>query len=203
MEGSATMTNTLKHIEALQAASLELESQLRANGRSRDCITRDCDHVSDAVRRGMKSGFAMLFDESGEPEIIPLGANAGKVEVAKGKEPGHFKVSYGEAWHNPGREEKRRDETDRIATEASEAPYRQTSGKNWEQAQANSHTRERETKGRFEPTSHAKDAARLNAELKAKQAKNAADARAFAAEQFSRNERIAAAMKERSAQIHR
>jgi hypothetical protein len=199
MEGYETMSNTRKHIEALQAASLELESQLRTNGRSRDCLTRDCDHVSDAVRRGMKSGFAMLFDESGEPEIIPLGANAGKVEVTKGKHLDNWGVTYNQA----GPDEKHRDEASKMVTEASEAPYRQTSGKNWEQAQTNSHTRENATKGRFQPANHAKDAARLNAELKAKQAKNAADARAFTAEQFSRNERIAAAMKERSAQIHR
>jgi hypothetical protein len=192
--------DTLKHVRAMQETALALEAEARANGRSRDCLTRDCDAVSDAVRRAMKSGFAMLFDESGEPEIIPLGANAGKVEVTKGKHPDNWGVTYSQA--GP-RSEKHRDETSKMVTEASEAPYRQTSGKNWEQAQTNSHTRENETKGRFEPQSHTKDAARLNAELKAKQAKNAADAKAFAAEQFSRNERIAAAMKERSNAIHR
>jgi hypothetical protein len=199
MEGYEAMTNTLKHIEALQAASLELESQLRANGRSRDCLTRDCDHVSDAVCRGMKSGFAMLFDESGEPEIIPLGANAGKVEVTKGKHPDNWGVTYNQA---APRSEKHRDETSKIVEEGSES-YKAMNGENFKAAAARSHERENETKGRFEPTNHAKDAARLSAELKAKQAKNAADAKAFTDEQFSRNERIAAAMKERSNAIHR
>jgi hypothetical protein len=188
------MTNTLKHIEALQAASLELESQLRANGRSpRDCFTRDCDAVSDAVRRGMKSGFAFLIGEDGEPEVIPLGEKAGKVEVTKGKNPDNWGVTYNQA--GP-RSEKQRDETSKIVEEGNES-YKAMNGEEFSRAASRSHEVGNKTAGKFPPVNTA-DAAR-----RAKQAENSRKERDYRADAVARNERIFAAMKERSAEIHK
>jgi hypothetical protein len=195
------MTDTLKHIRAMQETALALEAEARANGRysrSRDCFTRDCDRVSDALRRGMKSGFAFLIGEDGEPEIIPLGEKAGKVEVTKGKAPDNWGVTYNQA--GP-RSEKQRDETSKIVEEGG-ASYSQMGGEEFAKAASRSHAPGEKTKGRFEPTNTA-DAARIARELKAKQERNTADAKRFNAEQLARNERIAAAMKQRSAEIHK
>lgn len=190
--------DTKRHIEALQAASLELESQLRANrglSRSRDCFTRDCDAVSDAVRRGMKSGFAFLIGEDGEPEVIPLGEKAGKVEVTKGSKPDNWGVTYNQA--GP-RSEKQRDETSKIVEEGNES-YKAMNGEEFSKAAARSHAPGQKTAGKFNPVQTAKDAARLAEKRK----EMTADAKRFSAEQLARNERIAAAMKQRSAEIHR
>jgi hypothetical protein len=187
--------SNLKHIEALQQASLELESQLRANGR----YSKDCNRLNDALTRGQKSGVALLWGADGKLEVVSLNNGADHVSVTDEGE--HVTVTHAEH-PNPGPEEKRKNETNKIVEEGASA-YEQMGGKNWEQAKANSHVRENETKGRFEPQSHAKDAARLNAELKAKQTANAAKEKAYRADAIARNERIFADMKQRSAEIHK
>jgi hypothetical protein len=202
MKGNRTMTTLKDHVNALQQAALSVEDGLRRGGYySRDCNSRALD---TAIGRGKKHGFAMLFDANGEPEIIPLGDNAGSVEVTRGKNPDNWGVVYNQA----GPEEGRRKETSRVVAEASEEPYAQASGENFKKAASRSHERSKETEGRFPPQVRSgpkpatADAARISAELKAKQARNAADARAFTRSQFERNEKIFAAMKERSNAIH-
>ncbi|WP_363347433.1 hypothetical protein [Methylocystis echinoides] len=189
--------DTLKHVRAMQETSMALESQLRDAG----AYTRDCARVYDAIARGHKSGIALLWGADGKMEIVDL--NGGSKHVSVTDEGEHVTIETNfEGWHNPGREEKRRDDTSKITTEAGEAPYRQVAGEEFAKGSARSHERENATKGRFEPQTHAADKA-LAVRLAEKRKQMTADAKRFTAEQYARNERIAAAMKERSAQIHR
>jgi hypothetical protein len=115
----------------------------------------------------------------------------------KGQKPDNWSVTYNQA----GPDEKHQRETQRIVEEGASS-YEQMGGGEFAKAAARSHEPGNKTEGKFPPVNTA-DAARLNAELKAKQDRNTADAKRFAAEQFARNERIAAMQKERSAAIHR
>jgi hypothetical protein len=187
--------DTLKHVRAMQETALALEAEARANGR----YSKDCSRVNDAITRGHKSGVALLWDAAGRLEVVDLNGGAKHVQVTDEGE--HVSIEHNfEGLHNPGREEKRRDETSKIVEEAS-APYEQASGENFKRSVARSHERSKETEGRFEPVNMAGDKARVSAELKAKQARNAADAKAFTRSQFERNERIAAQMRAASDKI--
>jgi hypothetical protein len=193
--------NTLAHIQALQAASLDLEAQLRANN-----FTTDCAKVNDAVRRGQKHGFALLFDEDGNAEAIPLGEKAGAIEVAKGKEAGHYAVTYGESqietWKSSApRSKKQRKDTQHMIEETREGAYGQINGENWEKAKSRSHEPGNRTAGHFNPQVHSgpKPATADGARLR----QMSADAKRFSEQQYSRNARIVAAMKSRSAEIHK
>ncbi|MEK4034118.1 hypothetical protein WOC76_13370 [Methylocystis sp. IM3] len=185
------MSNTLKHIEALQAASLELESQLRASGQ----YSRDCNRVNDAITRGDKRGIALLWGREGKMEIVDLNGGSKHCAVKETDGNGVTVEHDFPTWTN----EQRREESTRIMEEGAES-YKQMGGTEWEKAAAHSYEPGNRTAGRFEPQSLAKnptgDAARLAKE-------NAAKEKAYRADAIARNERIFAAMKERSAQIHR
>jgi hypothetical protein len=185
------MTNTLAHIEAMQKTALALEAEARANGR----YSRDCNRLNDALTRGQKRGVALLWGADGKLEVVDLNGGADHVHVSDEGE--HVTVAHAEH-HNPGPEEKRKNETNKIVEEAS-APYKQMGGEEFASAASRSHQRGNETEGKFPPQSHHKaptaDAARLR--------QMTADAKAFTASQFERNRRIAEAQKARSREIHR
>lgn len=193
--------DTAKHIDALRSASLEMEDYLRRNGG----YSRDCARVNNAIQRGRKTGIAILFDERGEMEVVDLNGGSKHIHVTKEGEHVTVETNF-EGRHNPGPSKEHTDNPQRNAIELSSA-YEQMGGENWEKAKAQSHERENVTKGHFPSQVHegartlAKkqptgDAARLAKE-------NAAKEKAYRADAIARNERIAAAMKERSTQIHR
>jgi hypothetical protein len=115
----------------------------------------------------------------------------------KGQKPDNWSVTYNQA----GPDEKHQRETQRIVEEGASS-YEQMGGEEFAKAAARSHEPGKKTEGKFPPVNTA-DAARLNAELKAKQTANAAKEKAYRADAVARNERIFAAMKERSNAIHR
>ncbi len=89
------------------------------------------------------------------------------MQVEKGAEAGHYTVTYGEAsagHYHPGREEARREETNKMTSEASEAPYRQVNNEFVGGMAETSHARANAAKWRFDPV-NTKDAARLKPEL--------------------------------------
>jgi hypothetical protein len=175
--------DTKCHIDSMIQTSLALEAEARAAGR----YSKDCNRLNDALTRGQKSGVALLWGADGKLEVVSLNNGADHVHVTDEGE--HVTVTHAEH-HNSGPEEKRREET-----EEAPAPYEQASGKNWESAKANSHERENATKGRFEPQSHAADAARIR--------QMTADAKRFNDESYARNARIAAMQKAHSKAIHK
>lgn len=70
------MNTTLKHIEALQQAALDMETMLRDAGR----YSADADTL-EPVRRSGKTGVAILFNDAGEPdEVIATGGGTAKLE---------------------------------------------------------------------------------------------------------------------------
>lgn len=182
--------DTKRHIDSMIQTSLALEAEARAAGR----YSKDCNRLNDALTRGQKRGVALLWGADGKLEVVSLNNGADHVHVSDEGE--HVTVTHAEHY-NPGPEEKRKEETEEAS-----APYQQMGGEEFNKAASRSHEVGNKTAGKFAPVNTA-DAARIARELKAKQERNTADAKAFARSQMERNERIAAAMKERSAQIHR
>ncbi len=191
--------DTQKHIDAMLQTSLALEEQARR-------YTKDCDRVSDAITRGDKSGVALLWGRDGKMEIVDLNGGSKHVCVKETDGNGVTVEHNFPTWTNEQRSEKQPDGTRKIVEEAG-ASYEAMGGENFQKAVAQSHERENATKGRFDPVSH-EGPARSLAKAQttgdaAKQKAMAADTKRFNEQQYARNERIFAAMKERSAQIHR
>jgi hypothetical protein len=184
--------DTKRHIEAMQETAMALEAEARAVGQ----YSRDCAHVNDALTRGGKSGVALLWDAAGNLEVVSLNNGADHVQVTDEGEHVTIETNF-EGWNTAPKETKEPHHIEGTLA------YTQVNQESFKSMAAESHKRANETKGRFEPVNMAGDKARLAAELKAKQDRNTADAKRFNQEQYARNERIAAAMKERSAQIHK
>jgi hypothetical protein len=83
------MTDTLKHIEAMQKAAYDMEHQLRRAG----YYTRDTDLLDAAVKRGV-SGFVVIFDSEGDPAIHAIGPQSANVKIEKGNSPRDWMCAY-------------------------------------------------------------------------------------------------------------
>jgi hypothetical protein len=170
--------STLKHIEALQSAALDLESQLRASG----AYSRDCARVKDAIMRGQKSGVALLWDSDGKLEVVDLNGGSAFVHVRETDQNGVVVVHDSATFNIEGsRSAQHRDNTRRMAEETSAKPYAP--------ATAEKHA--------------AADAAKLAAERKATQDRNTAIAKREYQAGIERTKLIAQRMKEASAKIHK
>ncbi len=170
--------DTLKHIHAMQETAMALEKEARANGR----YSRDCGRVNDAIVRGAKSGVALLWDSAGRLEVVSLNNGADHVSVTDEGEHVTIETNF-EGWNNPGREEKHRDETNKMVEE-SQSAYRPMNEEEFKSAASKSH----------EKRSTA-DTARMNAELRKRQQMNSAKERSYRADAISRNEELAARAK--------
>lgn len=183
---------TLKQdIDALQHAALSVEHGLRRGG----YYNRDCNSFDALVRRGQKSGVALLWDADGRLEVVDLNGGSKHCAVKETDENGVTIEHDFPIWENSTRTEKHRDDTRKIVEEAGQA-YEQMHAQNFKSATTRSHERENETKGRFNPQSHSTDAARMAAELKRREDRNSAKERFYRADAIKRNEEIAARYKE-------
>jgi hypothetical protein len=167
--------------------------------RFRNGFTADCETIDAVARRSKRSGVALLFDEAGNlDEVVSLNGGGEHVEVSSEGNRVHVAHSFPEWKNEPPRSEKQREDTKRVLEQTEKSSYEQVGGEVFQKAAARFHEREIETKGRFNPVNTIGDAAR-----RAKQTADAAKEKAIRAAGIQRSERIFAAMKERSAQIHK
>jgi hypothetical protein len=170
--------STLKHIEALQSAALDLESQLRSAG----AFSRDCAKVHDAIARGTKSGVALLWGADGKLEIVDLNGGSAFLNIRETDHNGVTVETDFSTMNTAGpRKEQHRDTTRRMSEEASAKTYAPATAE--------------------KPA--AADAAKLAAERKATQDRNTAIAKREYQAGIERTTLIAARMKEASAKIHK
>jgi hypothetical protein len=188
------MTNTLAHIQNLQAAAIDLESQLRNAG----AYSRDCARVNDAITRGQKSGVALLWGADGKMEVVDLNGGSKHVNVRETDANGVVVEHDFSTWNVAGPDEAHSERTRGMTEQAEMSPYSQVSGETFKTAVAQSHERANAAGNNF-PAQNIEgrkvstaDTARLAEKRKAM----TADARRFTEEQFARNERFAAMQKE-------
>jgi hypothetical protein len=169
--------STLKHIEALQSAALDLESQLRSAG----AYSRDCAKVHDAITRGEKSGVALLWGADGKLEIVDLNGGSAFLNIRETDHNGVTVETDFSTFNIKGsRSEQHRDNTRRMVEETHAKPYAPATAKH-----------------------AAADAAKRAAERKAIQDRNTAIAKREYQAGIERTTLIAQRMKEASAKIHK